>query len=53
MVGARCLAQKALIKDMLMGTQSQKAPYGEGISLLGGLSSNLASKAWEDGSAAN
>ena len=45
LVGTRCLAQKALIKDMLMGTRSQEAPCGEGGSLLGGLSSNLVSKA--------
>ena len=45
LVGARCLVQKALIKDMLMGTRSQEAPCGEGDSLLGGLSSNLADKA--------
>ena len=45
MVGARCLAQKALIKDMLMGTRSQEAPYEKGDNLLGGLSRNLAGKA--------
>ena len=45
LVGTRCLAQKALIKDMLMDTRSQEAPYEEGGSLLGGLSSSLASKA--------
>ena len=28
LVGARCLAQKALIKDTLMGTQSQEALCG-------------------------
>ena len=44
LVGACYLNQKALIKDMLMGTQSQEAPCGEGGSLLGGLSSSLVSK---------
>ena len=44
MVGAHCLAQRALIKDMLMGTQSQEAPYGGGVDLLGGLTSSLGSK---------
>ena len=45
MVGARCLAQRALIEDMLMGTWSQEASYGEEVGLLGGLSSSLVSKA--------
>ena len=45
LVGAPYLAQKTLIKDMLMGTWSKEAPCMEGGSLLGGLSSNLASKA--------
>ena len=45
LVGACCLDQKALIKDMLMGTRSQEAPCGEGDNLLGGLSRNLAGKA--------
>ena len=44
LVGARCLTQKALIKDTLVGTQSQKAPCGERDSLLGGLSNNLVKK---------
>ena len=44
MVGARCLAQRALIKDMLMNTRSQEAPYGGGVDLLGRLTSSLASK---------
>ena len=42
--GARCLAQRALIKDMLMDTRSQEAPYGGWVDLLGGLTSSLASK---------
>ena len=45
MGGARCLAQRALIKDMLMGTLSQEAPCEEGGSLLGRPSSSLAGKA--------
>ena len=53
MVGARCLAQRALIKDMLMDTRSQETPCGERVDLLGGLSSSLVSKTWGDGSAAN
>ena len=53
LVGARSLTQKALIKDTLVGTQSQEAPCGEGGSLLGGLSSNLVSKAWGYGNAAS
>ena len=44
MVSARCLAQRALIKDMLMGTRSQETPCGERVDLLGGLSSSLVSK---------
>ena len=44
LVGACYLIQKALIKDTLMGTQSQEAPYGEGDSLLGRLSSSLMRK---------
>ena len=44
MVGARCLTQRALIKDVLMGTRSQDAPYRGGVGLLGGLTSRLASK---------
>ena len=44
MVGARYLAQRTLIKDTLVGTQSQKAPCGERDSLLGGLSNNLVKK---------
>ena len=44
-VSACCLVQKALIKDTLVDTWSQEAPYGEGGSLLGGLSSSLVRKA--------
>ena len=44
MGGACYLAQRALIKDMLMGTRLQEAPCGEGVGLLGGLSNSLASK---------
>ena len=44
LVGAPYLAQKTLIKDMLMGTRSQEAPYGGGVDLLGGLTSSLANK---------
>ena len=42
--GARCLAQRALIKDMLMGTWSQEALYGRRVGLLWGLTSSLTSK---------
>ena len=44
MVGARCLTQRALIKDMLMGTRSQEALYGRWLGLLGGLTNSLESK---------
>ena len=45
LVGVCCLDQKVLIKDTLVSTRSQEAPYGEGGSLLGGLSNSLVSKA--------
>ena len=45
LVGECGIVQKALIKDTLVGTRSQEAPYGEGGSLLGGLSSSLVRKA--------
>ena len=45
LVGACYLVQKALIKDTLVGTQSQEAPYGEGDNLLEGLSNSLMRKA--------
>ena len=35
LVSACCLVQKAFIKDTLVGTRSQEAPYGEGDNLLG------------------
>ena len=44
LVGSRSLTQKALIKDTLVGTQSQEAPCEEEGSLLGDSPSSLVSK---------